>query len=62
MDKNFCPFINGTCRNDCKFYYPAALATGIITDHCIIAAQLCTINEMQSDELSDIYKAIKGEN
>ena len=47
--KDFCPFIKGTCREDCVFRHHAILlTTGIST--CLIAAKLDDIPRLQNDE------------
>lgn len=62
MDKKtFCPFINGTCRNDCMFHYGAQVAVGygaIIS--CALAIQAHNSNEMQRDQLSEIINLLQN--
>ncbi len=58
MEKKFCPFINGICRDDCVFkYHKVANQTGI--HDCLIAIKLTDINEMQHDDLSAIWSLLK---
>lgn len=51
--KNHCPFINGSCRDDCVFKCNnVASGRGIYS--CLIAVKLDDINEHQSDQLNEI--------
>ncbi len=61
MDKkSFCPFINGSCRNDCMFNYNAQVAVGHgSTVCCSLAIQASNSNEMQHDQLSEIINLIE---
>lgn len=62
MEKNFCPFINGTCRDDCVFKMRCKATTSLsmvgLTD-CLIASKLADINEYQSDQLTEIQQEIE---
>jgi len=64
MEKNFCPFINGSCRSDCVFKMRCNTVTpagSVGFTSCIIASKLADINEYQSDQLSEIQREISKE-
>lgn len=59
---NFCPFINGQCRPDCKFKsHNTTISSGEskISD-CLIVIKLDEINGYQYDQLTDISNAMKN--
>jgi len=59
QNKNFCPFIKETCRDDCMFRCRNVTASqGPIT--CLIASKLDAINEMTSDQLTSIEHLIES--
>ena len=58
--KNHCPFINGSCRDDCVFKCNK-IATGRDIYSCLIAVKLSEINEYQSDQLTEIAQSISAE-
>lgn len=59
MDKKFCPFVNGQCRDDCVFRCGNVLI-GRDLVNCLIAVKISDINELQSDELDLILKALES--
>lgn len=58
MEKKFCPFIPGMCRDDCAFKHHKTMGPDGLQD-CLIAIKLSAINEMQHDDLIEICHAIK---
>lgn len=58
MDVKYCPFVKGSCRDDCVFKYHKVATENGISD-CLIAIKLSSINETQSDELNLIIESIK---
>ena len=59
MEKKYCPFINGICRNDCVFKTRNVAAPHGAVYNCLIAVKLTDINEMQHDDLSAIWSLLK---
>jgi len=56
-NNNFCPFVNGPCRNGCVFKsHEVATETGFYS--CLIAIKLMDINEFQSDQLKAIREGL----
>jgi hypothetical protein len=52
MNKNFCPFLNGRCREDCRFFRRSA------DSDCSIASGLNILYEIST--LTDgIYQELK---
>jgi len=61
MEKNFCPFINGSCRSDCVFKMRCNTVTpagSVGLTSCIIASKLADINEYQRDQLTEIEQRV----
>jgi hypothetical protein len=58
VDKKYCPFINGPCRNDCVFKTNGVAVRDTIYS-CLIAIKLNDINEMQHDDLSEIWNLLR---
>lgn len=58
-DNKYCPFIKGTCRDDCVFKCYDFAAPGNKIYNCLIAIKLSDINEMQHNDLTDIWNAVK---
>jgi hypothetical protein len=52
MKNSFCPFINGQCRKDCKFYHLSS------TSDCLIFTQLDRIDEVATST-DGIYQKVK---
>lgn len=57
MDKKFCPFIKDLCRDDCTFHSHNT-AIGNSVHDCLIAIKLEGINDMEYDQLENIYKEV----
>ena len=55
----FCPFINGDCRKDCTFHCHKVAGTELsgITE-CLIASKLDSVNDTQTDQLSEIIRLL----
>lgn len=47
---NYCPFVNGICRNDCKLKAHNTSITDGIND-CLIAISLDNVNEYMKEKL-----------
>lgn len=58
MAGNFCPFVKSSCRDDCVFK-TGNVAVRDKVYSCLIAVKLSAINEMQHDDLSAIWDALK---
>lgn len=58
MDKKFCPFINGLCRDDCVFKWRNVAIDRRISN-CLIAVKLSEISDIQHDVLSEILQEVK---
>ncbi len=59
----FCPFIKDVCDPSCAFRCrPCATSNSmeIATTTCLIAKKLDSLNEMQSDQLTEIVQAIEA--
>lgn len=59
MKNNFCPFIKGSCRNDCVFRCNN-VAVGDKVLNCLLAIKLFDINEYQHDDLTEIINTLKN--
>lgn len=55
MPNNFCPFINGACKLDCKFHY---YGDYMISRYCRIKDFL-TSNNGSIEKLSEMIKAAR---
>lgn len=59
----FCPFTKDTCNPSCAFRCrPCATANSMMepTTTCLIAKKLDSLNDMQSDQLTEIVQAIEA--
>jgi len=59
LENKFCPFIHGPCRSDCVFKTNSVMTNRNEVHNCIIAIKLSDINEMQHDDLTDIWSLLK---
>lgn len=58
-----CPFINDICDVSCVFRCrPCATSNSMMnsTTTCLIAKKLDSLNEMQSDQLTEVVQAIEA--
>jgi hypothetical protein len=53
MNQNFCPFVRGDCREDCKFF-----SKGLPNSHCAVREGLESAM-LQNDEISAVRQAIE---
>lgn len=59
MEKKFCPFIKGLCRDDCVFKTHYVASNNGEIYNCLIAVKLSEINEMQHDDFAAIWNLLK---
>lgn len=59
MDKKYCPFVNGLCRDDCVFKCHYVATSDGVVYNCLIAVKLTDINGMQHDDLTAIWSLLK---
>ena len=59
----FCPFIKDVCNPSCVFQcrtYATSNSMKNSTTTCLIVKKLDSLNEMQSDQLTEIVQAIEA--
>ena len=59
IEKKYCPFINGLCRDDCVFKCCIVVTDEGALYNCLIAIKLIDISGMQHDDLMMILKQLK---